>query len=145
MFYQHRFIVPAPLSAVAEFHSRAKSMAAITPPPIRVKIHHAPPVLGEGDEMDFTLWLGPLPVHWLARIEEVSANGFSDRQLAGPFAAWRHRHVFTAVDDHTTEVVDQVTFQVRRHPIWGPVALGMILGLPLLFAYRAWKTRGLLI
>jgi hypothetical protein len=32
-------------------------MAAITPPPIIVKVHHAPPVLADGDEMDFTMWL----------------------------------------------------------------------------------------
>ncbi|HRX05275.1 MAG TPA: hypothetical protein P5148_19150, partial [Anaerolineae bacterium] len=30
------------------------------------------------------------------------------------------------------------------HPIWGPVGLGMMLNLPLLFAYRGWQTRRLL-
>ena len=32
MRYQHRFRVRAPLAAVADFHSRADSMVAITPP-----------------------------------------------------------------------------------------------------------------
>lgn len=144
MIYRHRFTVRAALAEVAAFHSRAASMAAITPPPIVVRVHRAPETLGEGDEMDFTLWLGPLPVRWLARIEQVSPTGFVDRQIRGPMAAWEHRHTFVPVDDRTTEVVDEVTLAVRRHPLWGPVGLGMALGLPVLFAYRGWRTRRLL-
>ncbi len=33
---------------------------------------------------------------------------------------------------------------MRRHPLWGPVGLGMSLNLPVLFAYRQWQTRRLL-
>ena len=144
MRYQHRFRLQAPLERVAEFHSRSASMAAITPPPILVRLQHAPAVLNEGDEMDFTLWLGPLPLHWLVRIEAVSTTGFSDRQLRGPFAEWVHRHTFLAVDEQTTEVVDEISLRLRPHPVWWLVGLGMRLGLPVLFAYRAWKTKRVL-
>lgn len=144
MIYRHRFQVCAPLGRVAEFHSRADSMAAITPPPIIVRIHQTPAVLKDGDQMDFTLWLGLLPVHWLAHVEAVSPDGFTDRQLRGPFAAWEHRHTFIAVNEHTTDVVDEITLQFRLHPLWYPVGLGMWLGLPMLFAWRAWKTQKLL-
>ncbi|MEZ4584038.1 MAG: hypothetical protein R3A10_20780 [Caldilineaceae bacterium] len=61
-------------------------MGAITPPPVIVRVHRAPELLGEGDEMDFTMWLGPLPIRWLARIEQVTPVTFVDRQLRGPFA-----------------------------------------------------------
>jgi hypothetical protein len=47
-------------------------------------------------------------------------------------------------DEGTTEVVDEVEAKLKRHPLWGPVGLAMWLGLPLLFAYRGWKTRRLL-
>ena len=142
--YQHHFRVHASLAEVAEFHSRSSSMAVITPPPILVRLHHTPARLAEGDEMDFTMWLGPLPIHWLARIEAVSPAGFSDRQLQGPFAAWLHQHHFTAIDADTTEVLDEVTLRLRSHPLWGPVGFGMRIGLPLLFSYRAWKTKRML-
>ncbi len=141
MIYRHSFLVKARLNRVVEFHRRAESMSAITPPPIVVQMQRAPAVLAAGDEMEFTLWLGPLPIHWLARIEAFSENGFTDRQQAGPFAVWLHRHSFAAVDEQTTEVIDQITLQFRRHPLWGPVGIGMWLGLPLLFAFRAWKTK----
>lgn len=144
MKYRHKFRVKAPLAEVAEFHSQSASMGDITPPPAVVKVHQAPARLGEGDEMDFTIWLGPLPVHWKARIEEVSPAGFVDRQLQGPFRRWTHRHSFKRVDERTTEVVDEIEFKLDKHPVRGIVGLGMTLSLPFLFAYRGWKTRRLL-
>ena len=144
MKYRHQFRVPASIERVAEFHAGSASMAAITPPPIMIKVHRAPPELTDGDEMDFTMWLGPLPIHWLARIEAVSAAGFTDRQLRGPFAEWVHQHIFRAVDENTTDVMDEITFRLRHHPLWLPVGLGMRLGLPVLFDFRAWKTKRIL-
>ena len=94
--------------------------------------------------MEFTLWLGPLPLHWLARMEDVSPTGFSDRQLGGPFAEWIHRHTFRAIDDWTTEVLDEIKLRLHRQPVWGLIGAGMRLGLPVLFSYRQYKTRRLL-
>lgn len=144
MNYQHRFRVHAPVQAVADFHSYPDAMAAITPPPIFVQVHQAPPRVVEGQSMDFTMWLGPLPLRWQARFEDVTATGFVDRMVQGPLAAWSHRHSFVPVDDAQTDVVDQLDVAVRRHPVWGPVGLGMSLNLPVLFAYRQWQTRRLL-
>lgn len=142
--YRHSFDVPASLLTVAAFHQNAGSMAAITPPPIIVQIHRAPRQIREGDEMEFTLWLGPLPLRWLARMENVSEHGFIDRQVRGPFAQWTHKHTFISLGDHHTQVVDEVQAVCKNHPLWGLVGLSMWWGLPLLFAYRAWRTRRLL-
>lgn len=144
MKYEHSFTVRAPLAGVAEFHRQPGSLVAITPPPVRVQIHRAPDPLAGGAEMDFTLWLGFVPVRWLARIEQVSPAGFADRQVRGPFKHWLHRHTFIARGDQLTEVRDEIEAELQRHPVWGPVGLGMWLGLPLMFAYRGWKTQRLL-
>ncbi len=144
MKYSHRFTVNAPLAAVAEFHTRSGSMAAITPPPIVTRIHHAPARLAEGDFMDFTLWLGPVPIRWQARIEDATPAGFVDRQQRGPFRQWVHRHSFISVDQNTTQIIDDIELSLRPHPWWGLIGAGMALTLPLLFAYRTWQTRRLL-
>jgi hypothetical protein len=47
-------------------------------------------------------------------------------------------------DDRTTDVVDEVEAALKRHPFWGPVGALMWIGLPLLFAYRGWRTRQIL-
>ncbi|MHB8132635.1 MAG: SRPBCC family protein [Anaerolineaceae bacterium] len=144
MIYRHKFRVHSALTQVAEFHSRATSMPAITPPPMVVSLHNVPDILSEGDEMDFTLKLGPIPIHWLARIEDVSLSGFTDRQIKGPFKEWIHRHSFIVVNDKTTEVKDEITLSLSSNPLWWLVGIGMRAGLPLLFAFRAWKTKRLL-
>jgi ligand-binding SRPBCC domain-containing protein len=144
MKYRRAFRVRAPLEAVRAFHDRASSLEAITPPPLRVRLHAAPPELREGARLDFSLALGPLAVRWLAGIEAVSARGFTDRLLAGPFRGWTHRHRFTPLDASATLVEDEIEIQLKLHPVWGPAGMLMYLSLPALFAYRSWRTRRLL-
>ncbi len=129
---------------MAAFHSKPASMAAITPPPMIVRMHSAPSTLKSGDRMDFTLWVGPIPVHWVACIEDASRNGFTDRQLSGPFGSWVHRHGFERVDDRTTDVVDRVEATFSKQPLWAIAGRLMWLGMPFLFAFRARRTRALL-
>lgn len=148
MIFRRRFEVAAPLAAVEAFHAGPAGLVALTPPPLIFRFAAPPPdPLRPGDELAFTLWAGPLPVRWRARIEALDGPGFQDRQLAGPFDSWVHRHRFRALGDPETgptEVDDEIEARLRRHPLWGPVGLKMWLGLPGLFAYRRWKTRRLL-
>ena len=144
MKFTHRFQVNAPIEMVADFHRHASSLKAITPPPFVVRVHHAPARLQEGDIMDFTMWAGPAPIHWVARIEQVTPEGFVDNQIAGPFKRWQHRHTFRPMDRHTTEVRDDVEVELKRHPWWGPIGASMWAGLPALFAYREQQTRRIL-
>lgn len=119
-------------------------MAAITPPPVRVLMHRAPSRLRCGDEVAFTLRVGPFRVPWRARIEDVDDGGFTDRQVEGPFAEWVHHHVFRDLGDDTTEVVDVVTYRPHPGPARAAIGLATAVGLRPLFAFRAWRTRRLL-
>lgn len=141
MRYAHRFPVQAPSEAVVEFHRHLESLIAITPPPLRLEVKEAPPVLVEGSEIRFELRFGPLVIPWHLRIEAWSPTGFVDRQLDGPFRSWVHRHAFRSRGLGRTEVVDEIEASLRAHPWWGPIGLAMWLTLPLLFAYRARRTR----
>lgn len=144
MIFTNSFQVHAPLVQVAEFHARSANMAAITPPPVIVRIHQAPQLLSEGDEMAFTLWIGPFPVRWRALISNVTATGFIDHQIAGPFEKWEHHHKFNPVDKTTTQVNDEIHIKLSGQPLQAMIGLGMAIGLPFLLAYRGWKTRRLL-
>lgn len=144
MKYAHRFHVAADLHTVREFHRRSSSMGAITPPPVVAVVHEAPELLAEGDEMAFTLWLGPIPLRWRARIENVTATSFHDRQLRGPFANWVHRHTFVPLASGGTEVVDEIEAELADGLLGKLIGAGMWLNLPVLFAYRGWKTRRIL-
>jgi ligand-binding SRPBCC domain-containing protein len=143
MIFRHSFRVLAPLASVAAFHRRPEALAELTPL-LRVQLDRAPGVAEDGDELAFRIWIGPWPLRWRARIEGLTSTGFIDRQLSGPFRLWVHRHTFVPLDAETTAIRDEVRAVLRRHPIWGPLGLGMWLSLPCLFAFRAWKTRRLL-
>ena len=108
MIFMHRFRVKAAVEDVAEFHRGSASMAAITPPPIIVRVHSAPDKLKSGDRMDFTLWAGPIPVRWTACIEDASEEGFTDRQLSGPSGSWVHRHGVRGIGDDLWLVGDSI-------------------------------------
>lgn len=144
MEHNSQFNVNAPIDAVLEFHRSARSLRAITPPLIPMTALQAPDPLAEGTEMAFTLWLGPIPVRWTARIESSTPTGFIDRQLSGPFASWTHEHSFTALDSRSTLVEDHVRYELKSNPFWWLVGGLMALGLPLLFRFRAFKTRQIL-
>lgn len=141
MKFNHQFTVNSPLSHVADFHRRSTNMAKITPPPIFVSIHYAPDFLDEGAEMDFTLWFGIIPIRWRSRFEKISQNGFVDQQLIGPYKSWSHKHNFQAVGNKKTIVRDDIRAELSNNPIKFLIGLGMWLGMPILFAYRTWKTR----
>jgi ligand-binding SRPBCC domain-containing protein len=139
--FRHRFRVRAPLGRVAEFHHDSSVLKLLTPPPLVLQFHELQP-LGEGSISDFTMWAGLLPIRWVATHSEVDLlHGFTDTQARGPFERWVHRHSFVKVDDNVTEVVDEIQAQPGKHPFWYLVSWFMRLSLPLLFAYRAWRTR----
>lgn len=139
--YSHRFQVQAPLKSVADFHQDSRALKGLTPPPLFVSFNKVEP-LAEGSVIDFTMWLGPLPIRWVATHSEVDPlHGFTDTQTAGPFDVWVHRHSFNRIDEHTTNVIDLIKAKPSDHPFWGIISRFMWLTLPVLFAYRTRQTR----
>jgi ligand-binding SRPBCC domain-containing protein len=139
--FLHKFTVSARLAEVVKFHQDSRALKKLTPPPVIVQMHQVEP-LAEGSVAKFTLWMGPLPVRWLARHEQVDMpKGFVDVQEHGPFRIWRHQHTFRYVNENTTEVIDEVQAEMGKGIPDGLISRLMWFSLPLLFAYRAWITR----
>ena len=132
--FERSFVVRAPLAAVRAFHERPDAVRSLTP--ALLTFTHPPPPLATGERVHFTLWVGPLPVRWVARYEDVREDGFVDVQEAGPFRSWRHEHRYRALDAERTEVTDRIAVELGR-----PVSRAIWVGLPPSFAYRAWATR----
>jgi ligand-binding SRPBCC domain-containing protein len=139
--FRHRFRVAAPLDDVTAFHRDTRALKFLTPPPVYVQFHHVEPV-GENSRSEFTMWVGPVPIRWVALHTEYDPKkGFVDTQVDGPFQRWVHQHSFSAVDEGTTEVSDSIQAELGAHPFWKLVGGFMWISLPLLFTYRAWVTR----
>jgi len=139
--FQRRFVVLSPLADVVQFHRDATALKKLTPPPIFVQLHQVQP-LSENSIADFTMWIGPIPVHWVARHQDVDPQqGFSDIQVSGPFESWIHKHQFIQRSDGATEIIDEIKAEPGKGFYKGLISRMMWLGLPFLFWYRSWGTR----
>jgi len=139
--FETSFTVNAPLEAVAAFHADTSALKVLNPPFVIVQLHRVDQ-MAEGSISEFTLWMGPLPIHWRAIHNGVGPNGFTDTLEDGPMASWRHSHQFEAVDEHTTQIHETIVYEypsglqgLLPRPLFGN------LGLTVLFAYRKWATR----
>ena len=140
--FDHRFTVRAPLAAVAAFHHDTSALRRLTPPPMIAQLHRFDP-LGEGAVAEFTLWLGPLPIRWVAIHTDVDLQGgFTDTMARGPMTRCVHRHAFVSVAADRTDVTDHIEYdyQPGLRGLVGRLLMSPP-GLAFLFAYRVWATR----
>lgn len=134
MVFEHRFEVDAPIDVVRDFHGSTAALEVLTPPGAMVKVHDGGE-LQEGLVVRFTMWLGPIPVEWTARHENVGPDGFVDVMVSGPMAYWRHTHSFIATASGTTQVVDRIEYAhpegmggIKTRVLFGKPALGVLFG-----------------
>jgi ligand-binding SRPBCC domain-containing protein len=143
--YERSFKVEAELADVAAFHDDPVSLAAITPPPVRVTIQRFDQPVRAGSRVIFRLSVGPFGVTWDGTFAEYAEQQyFRDVQNSGPFGAWSHTHSFAAEADGT-----RVSDRVEYEPPLGLIGklIDPILVRPSLaymFNYRAKRTREIL-
>ncbi|MGB3496302.1 MAG: SRPBCC family protein [Elainellaceae cyanobacterium] len=95
--------IQAPVQIVWNLHERPDVLDILTPPWQPVEVLRREGGLGPGAETEFRLYIGSLPIRWLARHtdEYEPYSQFTDIQVEGPFEQWTHRHQFTSAGDRT--------------------------------------------
>jgi ligand-binding SRPBCC domain-containing protein len=139
--FDYIFTVAAPLTAVAAFHHDTRVLKRLTPPPLIIQVHKFEP-MAEGSISEFTLWVGPIPLHWTAVHSDVSERGFTDRQKRGPLKFWQHTHRFTAISPTVTQIHEHIEYSYSAG--LGGLFTRLLfnnLGLTLMFTARKWITR----
>lgn len=139
--FQYRFLVHAPVRLVSAFHFQPGILKQLTPPLMIMRVHKFEP-LAEGSVAEFTMWMGPVPVRWKAVHSDVTPNGFTDTQVAGPMKSWRHTHSFHERGDAVTEVHEHIEYEHfgGLRGIWSRLLFPKI-GLRMLFGMRRTITR----
>lgn len=140
--FEKRSVMPGTAQQLWDFHAQPNAFSKLTPPPIFIQVHENKlKSLTEGT-VRFTMWLGPIPLRWVAQHEAgPSAMSFKDRQVSGPMARWEHEHIFRDVPEGV-ELVDHVTLE-HKPGLAGLFTRLMFDGLPLqiFFFYRHLRTR----
>lgn len=140
--YEKRSLFKTSLAEMVAFHAEPATMPKLSPPPIFVQVHRDDRVSLTEGELEFTLWFGPVPIHWLARHEPgPTETSFADVMVEGPMAYWRHEHIFEELDNHVA-LIDRVTL-AHRKGLTGLITRFLFDGIPLriLFLYRHMRTR----
>lgn len=109
--FQKRSIIRAPVDAVFAWHERPGALERLSPPwdPLRVIRHIGG--IRPGDEVTLRMKAGPVPYIWQARHEDYQQNRFfSDIQIRGPFAVWRHSHRFSSETQTATAYEDVIEY-----------------------------------
>jgi ligand-binding SRPBCC domain-containing protein len=130
------------METMIAFHDHPRAINRLTPPPIFVQCLRDDRTSLTDGELDFRLWLGLIPVRWLARHEPgPTPTSFIDRMLSGPLASWQHEHLFREVPGGI-ELTDRITF-AHKPGLPGLLTRLLFDGLPLrfLFIYRHLRTR----
>jgi len=98
--FVHQTRIAASPETVFAFHEREDILKLLFPPWQKGHAVSRSGGLEVGARVVFRLWLGPFPVTWIAVHTAFEKNRlFVDEQEKGPFAYWRHRHVFVPDGD----------------------------------------------
>jgi ligand-binding SRPBCC domain-containing protein len=112
LHFQHSSIIDAPPEVVWKFHERPDILQLLTPPWQPVQVVRRQGGLEIGAITEFRLFLGPLPLTWLARHTEYEQYRlFTDEQISGPFESWIHRHEFLP-ENGKTKLIDAISFSI---------------------------------
>ncbi len=95
------------------WHEKPDAFERLSPPWSGVKILKPLAALANGETTSFLVSAGILSVAWVARMEEVEpGHRFVDVQTRGPFAFWRHEHMFVEEGPKCCWMNDRVTYQL---------------------------------
>jgi ligand-binding SRPBCC domain-containing protein len=113
-------IIRAPVRRVFGFHEAPDAFARLLPPWQPAEVIQPPASLEVGTVVIVRMRLAPLV--WVKLVAEhvgyEKDHFFIDRQREGPFAAWRHRHLFEPVDGGAaTELTDEITYALPLGPL----------------------------
>jgi lipocalin/uncharacterized protein YbjT (DUF2867 family)/ligand-binding SRPBCC domain-containing protein len=116
--FTHSSIIGAPAADVFRWHEQPGALAALTPAAL-VRIEQHEGGIRDGRRVTVSIGLGRARVHWSMRhFGHIDGRRFCDEQVAGPFAVWRHAHLFESLGSSQTLYEDRIEFAVaRRRPL----------------------------
>ena len=135
--FTYSSIVGAPAAEVFRWHERPGALAALTPASL-VRIERQEGGIRDGGRVALSIGLGRTRVRWAMRHHGyIAGRRFCDEQVTGPFAVWRHAHLFEPIGPAETLYEDRLEFAVARRGWLNRVAAAVLRPiLTIAFAHR---------
>jgi ligand-binding SRPBCC domain-containing protein len=110
--FRYSSLIDAPPEEVWRFHERPDILKILTPPWQPVQIIRREGGLGIGAITEFRLFLGFIPIKWIAKHTEcIQYQLFVDQQIQGPMKSWTHRHEFKP-ENGQTRLTDLINYEI---------------------------------
>jgi ligand-binding SRPBCC domain-containing protein len=118
-------IIGASAAEVFRWHEQQGALAALTPAALRIEEHDGG--IRDGARVTVSVGLGRVRFAWsLGHHGYIAGRRFCDEQLTGPFAVWRHTHLFEPIGPAQTRYEDRIEFAVARRPALNRVAAALL-------------------
>ena len=139
--FEWRSTMPVGVDELYAWHDRPGAIERLIPPWHTLRVIERPEGV-TGGRLVLEYRAGLLTGRWVTVREDAEpGRRFVDRQVDGPFAAWRHEHRFVSRGEHESELEDHVEYKL---PLGAAGALGETMvrhSLERLFRYRHARLR----
>lgn len=127
---------PHPASVVFDWHTRPGAFERLNAPWRPVTVLQASGGIQDGAQVAIKLpVIGALGIRWEFRhCDYVPGRQFTDVQVRGPFASWRHVHTVLSENEASSTLLDEVTYTLPR--VAAPLRPLLTRELERLFRYR---------
>lgn len=110
--------LPAPAAAAFAWHARPSAFERLAPPWDPPRLRRPAPAIAADALVRFEVGPRLAPVTWEAEITDVEpGKHFVDIQRRGPFAAWRHEHLFEDLGPGRSALRDRLQVSMPLAPI----------------------------
>jgi ligand-binding SRPBCC domain-containing protein len=120
MVFNHRSIVPASAAEVFRWHEQPEALLELLPSRGLVRIESRKGGMRDGGLVTLSIGIGMLRFRWTSRhFGYVAGREFSDEQVRGPFAIWRHTHRVAPLGPEQCVYEDHIEYAVRGGAVVG--------------------------
>jgi ligand-binding SRPBCC domain-containing protein len=101
--YQSQQFLPVEASELFQFFSVPENLSKLTPPETGFQVVHTTDErIVQNTRLTYRLKQMGIPMKWVAKIEEWNPDeSFTDVQVKGPFAWYKHRHILEKTEGGT--------------------------------------------
>ena len=116
--------VPASLQEVWDFMASPSNLAKLTPARYGASVKTDPGPMVDGKLVEITInpFGLPLRLKWISRLVDIvdgpELKKFVDVQQSGPFAYWRHDHIFEAGRSMVAKGEEHIETKMREPGTW---------------------------
>ncbi|MDF1811139.1 MAG: TIGR01777 family oxidoreductase [Verrucomicrobiales bacterium] len=111
--FRKQTTIHVPAKELADWHLSKGAFRRLSPPWEKIRVGLEPEEITEGSRAEISMKAGPVWTNWIAEHRDVvPGKGFSDIQIDGPFAKWKHVHTFSEKDEQSCELIDEISYRM---------------------------------